>query len=230
MRKNNSQNNKADSLIIFLRNPKSGQVKTRLAKTTSSEFATKFYKLCAEHIVQTTKGISGINRLAFYSDQREKKEVKSWLGGKFSFISQVGDDLGSRMKNAFNRVFSLGSEKVIIIGTDIPELSEGFLKNAFRVLDKNDVVIGPSKDGGYYLLGIKKIYAELFDGINYSTSSVLSETIKRIKDLGLSCHLLPILSDVDTEEDLIDWMNSGSNTSLKKEIKLAYKSIREKQL
>jgi len=230
MRNKYSQNNKTDSLIIFLRHPKNGQVKTRLAKTTLQDFATRFYKLCAEHIIQTTKEFSGINRFAFYSDQSEKKEVISWLGDKFLFMPQEGDDLGSRMKSAFNRVFSLGSKKVIIIGTDIPELSEGLLKDAFRALVKNDVVLGPSKDGGYYLLGIKKMYSELFDGIEYSTTVVLSETIKRIKNLGLSYHLLPVLSDVDTEEDLIDWMGSNSNTSFKKEIKLSYKSIREKQL
>jgi rSAM/selenodomain-associated transferase 1 len=230
MTKNNSQNNKGNSLIIFLKHPKNGQVKTRLAKTTSQDFATKFYKLCAEHIIQTIKEISDINRFAFYSNQSEKKEVESWLGSDLLFMPQEGDDLGSRMKNAFNSVFSLGSEKVIIIGTDIPELSKELLAEAFDHLNKNEVVLGPSKDGGYYLLGIKKIYPELFDGIEYSTSSVLSDTIKRIKDLGLSYHLLPVLSDVDTEEDLIEWMGRSSNTSLKKEINLAYKPIREKQL
>lgn len=230
MSKNNSQNNKTNSLIIFLKHPKNGQVKTRLAKTTMQDFATKFYTLCAEHIIQTTEEISGINRFAFYSNQSDKKEVTSWLGKEFLFVPQKGDDLGSRMKNAFNNVFSLGSEKVIIIGTDIPELSKELLKDAFSALDKSDVALGPSKDGGYYLLGIKQMYSELFDGIEYSTSSVFSDTIKRIKELGLSYHLLPVLSDVDTEEDLIEWINNGSNTSLKKEINLAYKSIREKQL
>jgi hypothetical protein len=230
MRNNNSQNNKTDSLIIFLRHPKNGQVKTRLAKKTSQDFATKFYKSCAEHIIQTTKKVSSINRFVFYSDQSQKKDVISWLGDKFIFIPQDGDNLGSRMKNAFNYVFNIRAQKTIIIGTDIPELNKELLKDAFSYLDKNDVVIGPSKDGGYYLLGIKKMYPELFDGIEYSTSSVLSETIVRVKDAELSYHLLPVLSDVDTKEDLIDWMNSSSNTSLKKEINLAYKSTQENQL
>jgi len=230
MRNYNSRKNKTDSLIIFLRHPKNGQVKTRLAKTTSQEFATKFYKLCAEQIIQTTKDISGINRFAFYSNQSEKKEVISWWGDKFSFISQEGDDLGTRMKNAFDKVFSTGSPKVIIIGTDIPELSKKIIFDAFNHLDENDVAIGPSRDGGYYLLGIKNMHSKLFDGIEYSTSSVLNETITKVKELGLSFQLLPVLSDVDTEEDLIDWMNSSSNTSFKKEIKISYKSIREKQL
>lgn len=230
MRNNNSQNNNTDSLIIFLRHPKNGQVKTRLAKTTSKDFAIKFYKQCAEKIFHTTKEILGINRLAFYSNQSEKKEVVAWLGDEFLFIPQEGDDLGSRMKNAFNNAFNIGSEKVIIIGTDIPELSIVIIKDAFSALNKNDVVIGPSKDGGYYLLGLNKMHSELFDEIEYSTSLVLSETIARIKDLGLSYHLLPVLSDVDTEADLIDWINSNSHASFKKEITLAYKSIQENQL
>lgn len=215
---------KTDSVIIFLRYPRNGQVKTRLAKTTSSEFATNFYKACAENLVRITKKISSINRFAFFSNKAESEEIKSWLGGKLFYAHQEGDDLGSRMKNAFEKVFSTGSQKVIIIGTDIPDLSKELICNAFNSLDTNDVVIGPSEDGGYYLLGVKKMHAKLFERIEYSTSSVLSETLARVKDLNLTYHLLPVLPDIDTEEDLINWLNSNVSTTIKNEIKLAYKT------
>lgn len=215
---------KTDSIIIFLRYPRIGQVKTRLAKTTSSEFAATFYKSCAENLVNITKRISSINRFAFFSNKKEKEKIKSWLGGKLFYAHQEGDDLGSRMKKAFEKVFSTGSQKVIIIGTDIPDLSKELICDAFNSLKTNDVVIGPSEDGGYYLLGVKKMYIKLFEGIEYSTSSVLSETLARVKDLNLTYHLLPVLSDIDTEEDLLNWLNNDVSTSIKAEIKLAYKT------
>jgi len=103
-----------DSIIIFLRYQKNGQVKSRLAKTTSSGFAQNFYKVCAENLVKTVKKIPGVNRFAFYSDKNEKKDVIKWLGNKLFFAPQEGSDLGLRMKNAFEKVFSTGGEKVML--------------------------------------------------------------------------------------------------------------------
>ncbi|AFH49681.1 Hypothetical protein IALB_1975 [Ignavibacterium album JCM 16511] len=214
-----------NALIIFLRFPKTGEVKTRLAKTTSTDFAVKFYKSCAENIVKNVKKISGINRFAFYSNEDEKEKITKWLGSKLFYSPQQGADLGTRMKNAFQKVFSTGAKKAIIIGTDVPDLSIDIITNAFNLLDSNDAVIGPAKDGGYYLLGIKKMYSELFDGIEYSTDKVFSETLDRMEKLNLSYQLLPELQDIDTEEDLIRWLNESNHHDIKKEIKLAYETI-----
>ncbi len=200
-----------------------GQVKTRLAKTTSSEFALNFYKLCAENLIRNIKKIPSLNRFVFYSNKNEKTEIINWLGSKLFFAPQEGDDLGSRMKNAFEKVFSAGSLKVIIVGTDIPDLSKEVIKNAFELLDSNDVVIGPAKDGGYYLFGMKKMHFELFERIEYSTSTVLSETLLRTKELNLTYHLLPELRDIDTEDDLLNWLNHDYSNPIKKNVKLAYK-------
>ncbi len=221
----NTSKSKTDSIIIFLRYPKNGKVKTRLAKTTSSEFATNFYKSCAENLVNITKRISSINRFVFFSNENEREEIKSWLGNKLFYAHQEGDDLGIRMKNAFEKVFSTGAEKVIIIGTDIPDLSAEIINKAFEYLDSSDIVIGPSKDGGFYLLGMKKMYAGLFEEIEYSTAEVFSETLARIKELKLSCQLLPELQDIDTEEDLLRWLNESNENNIKKDIKLAYETI-----
>lgn len=211
-----------DSIIIFARYPKLGQVKTRLAKTTSPEFALKFYKSCAEILVKNIKKIRSINRFVFYSNKDDKTQTINWLGNKLFFAPQEGDDLGTKMKNAFNKVFSTGSQKVIIVGTDIPDLSKKIIIQALDSLEKFDVVIGPAKDGGYYLLGIRKMHSELFEGIEYSTSLVLSETLIRVKELKLSYYLLPELLDIDTEENLIQWLNDDYENPIKREIKLVY--------
>ena len=219
---NKKLNKRTDSIIVFIRYPSKGKVKTRLAKTTSSELALKFYKSCAENLVRNIKKIPSINRFIFYSDKTKKKGIISWLGNKLFFASQEGDDLGIRMKNAFEKVFNSGSQKVIIVGTDIPDLSKEIVIKAFKLLDSNDVVIGPSKDGGYYLLGMKKMNAQLFEGIQYSTSSVLNETLIKIKKLKLAYHLLPELIDIDTEENLVTWLNDDYKNPIKKNIRLAY--------
>lgn len=219
------RNKKKKSLIIFLRYPKAGQVKTRLAKTTSSQFALSFYKTSVEKIISDVKKTGGINRFAFYSNKDEKKLVENWLGGKLIFAAQVGDNLGERMKNAFEKVFSTGSEKVVIIGTDVPDLSKDIIEEALRILDDKDIVIGPSKDGGYYLLGMKKMYPQLFDGIEFSTDSVLRNTLNEIEKLKLNYQTLPQLQDIDTEEDLITWLNNNRTNVIKTNISLAYKAI-----
>ncbi len=214
-----------NSLIIFLRYPENGNVKTRLAKTTSSDFATSFYKTCAEKIVNEVKKIKSINRFAFYSNKEEKTKVEKWLGSKLFFSPQEGKSLGERMQNAFAKVLSTGAKKVVIVGTDVPDLSAEIIREAFKKLDDSDIVIGPSKDGGYYLIGMKKMYPELFSGIKFSTNTVFSETIGQIRTLGLSYYTLPELQDIDTEEDLIRWLNGSNENSIKNEIKLAYETI-----
>lgn len=224
MYNNTISKTKTDSLIIFLRYPKIGKVKTRLAKTTSSEFALRFYKSCAENLINNVKKIPKVNRFVFYSNKNEKDEITNWLGGKLFFAHQEGDDLGSRMKNAFEKVFTTGAKKVIIVGTDIPDLSNDIILKAFEYLDRNEFVIGPSRDGGYYLLGMKKSYPILFEDIEFSTSSVYAKTIKKINEIKLNFHILPELQDIDTETDLQQWLNSSSVNSIKDSIKLSYET------
>lgn len=219
---------KTNSLILFLRYPTAGEVKTRLAKTTSPEFAVKFYKDCAEKIIQITKRMRRINRFAFFSNKHEASLVSKWLGSKFFFAPQEGDDLGLRMHNAFEKVFSTGAEKIVIVGTDIPDLSKEIIEDAFSSLDDNDIVIGPSNDGGYYLLGMKKMYPQLFNGIEFSVNDVLTNTIHRVEELNLRFHLLPELQDIDTETDLLNWFQLDGTSKLKNEIELIYNTKKER--
>ncbi|MDR3666677.1 MAG: TIGR04282 family arsenosugar biosynthesis glycosyltransferase [Ignavibacteriaceae bacterium] len=195
------------SLIVFLRYPEKGKVKTRLAATTSEEFAQQWYRKCVDKIMSEIDKIPNIETNIFYSDRKEKEKVIKWLGNKFIYHHQEGTDLGEKMQNAFFNVFSHNSGKVIIIGTDIPDLNQNILTNAFELLDKNDIVLGPSVDGGYYLLGMNRLHNSLFEGIEFSTSTVLSETISKIDKLGLTFSILPKLQDIDIEDDLIKWQN-----------------------
>ena len=195
------------SLIVFLRYPVKGKVKTRLAKTTSKDFALQWYKSCVDKIIGEINKIPGIETNIFYSESNERDKVIKWLGSNFIYSHQEGKDLGERMQNAFFSVFSHNSGKVIIIGTDIPDLNQNIIIDAFERLDTNDIVLGPSIDGGYYLLGMNRLHNSLFEGIEYSTPTVLSETISKIDKLGLTFSLLPQLQDIDLEDDLMKWQN-----------------------
>ena len=132
------------------------------------------------------------------------------------------------MYNAFKKAIEKGSENTIIIGTDIPDISSEIIKRALKALENTDVVIGPSNDGGYYLLGMKKLYKDLFIGIEWSRDSVLHNTIERLNNLNLSYSMLPELIDIDTEEDLKMWLadNTGTKTTqLKAKVESLYLTI-----
>lgn len=187
------------ALIIFAKNPVYGKVKTRLAATIGNDAALSFY----QDLLKFTQAVTchlPLNKIVYYSDYIEEKDI--WDNTVYTKLLQAGDDLGIRMKNAVDHAFKEGNEKAVIIGTDCPEISSVILMNAFAYLDTYDVVLGPAKDGGYYLLGMKKLCGELFDDIHWSTAFVLQETIEVCLRQNLRHYLLPVLSDVDEEKDL----------------------------
>lgn len=183
-------------LIIFIKNPIEGKVKTRLAATIGNKKALEIYLKLVNHTLSVAKEVNAEIHL-FFSDAIimeypfENKNI------------QNGNDLGERMKNAFHQVFDLEKSKTIIIGTDCPGLNAAILKQAFLSLEKTDLVIGPAYDGGYYLLGMSTYHPQLFDQISWSTNEVLKQTKKLSMDNNLSFTELKILSDIDTEDDLI---------------------------
>ncbi len=203
------------ALIVFIKYPTNGNVKTRLAADYDETFATEFYKLCVEKIINEFKSdiLTGTDIHIFCSSIKEIDQTKQWLGEEFIYKFQFGKDLGMRMQNAFGEVFQMGYKEVVIIGTDIPELNIEIINNSFNLLNKFDSVIGPSQDGGYYLLGIKQNQPEIFDGVNWSTGQVLNETIQRLNSQNFSFYLLEKLIDVDTAEDLTCWVQSQGNNS-----------------
>ncbi len=219
------------ALIIFARSPELGKVKTRLSESLGDDFALTFYKLCAEHIFEECKRL-GKNNTApylFFTGKDDEDVMNKWVGTSFVYSLQTGKNLGQRMENAFNKVFTNGAKKAIIIGTDVPDIKFTLIENAFNQLDTHDVVIGPSMDGGYYLLGMKKVYNFLFDNISWSTNSVFAETVKKIESNKLKYKVLEKMYDIDTEEDLRKWLsldNSPKNNSIKDKILNELKDLR----
>ena len=143
------------------------------------------------------------NKAVFYSDYVDRED--KWNDAIYQKFVQKGTDLGARMQNAFEHGFDLGYSKIAIIGTDNLELTSTIIEESFKLLDQNDCVIGPANDGGYYLIGLKKLWPELFINKTWSTPSVLPDTLNDLKSLCLNYELLAELNDIDTEEDWIKY-------------------------
>jgi len=190
-----------DTLIVFFKYPQPGLVKTRLAENIGLESAALLYKELTELILKNTE-FGNYQRVLFYTPQNKKPEILKWLGEGSNLSPQDGNGLGQRLANAFKLVFSRGARKVIVIGTDSPSVDREIIQEAFKKLDKFQCVIGPSSDGGYYLLGLGSENSKVFEGIDWSTSRVLEQTKQRLKDLGLSFTCLREEFDIDTRVDL----------------------------
>lgn len=186
-------------LLIFYRNPELGKVKTRLAATLGDEKALSVYLKLAEHTRKITQGLVA-DKLVFYSHAVVHKDL--WDEAVYQKAEQAGENLGERMLHAFQYGFDKGYKHICIIGTDCLELNQEIIEKAFLSLSQHDTVLGPAKDGGYYLLGMKRLNADFFLDKTWSTQTVTHDTLRDMLRLKLSVHLLPLLSDVDVEDDL----------------------------
>jgi len=188
-----------DRLIIFVKNLEKGQVKTRLAADLGDEQAMNIYHKLLIYTREITKQLNA-DKMVYYSEAIDNNDL--WDNMLFGKRLQNGTDLGERMQNAFAEAFAEGKQRVIIIGSDCLELETYMIKEAFAVLENNDVVIGPAKDGGYYLLGMKKFFPTLFEDKEWSTPDLLMDTILDLKKMNGKYYLLKTLNDIDTAEDL----------------------------
>ncbi len=188
----------SSALIIFIKNPKLGNVKTRLASTVGKSNALHIYKQLLKY-THAMSLVVNAERFLFYDDIIAQGD--EWENKFFTKQIQLGNDLGEKMNNAFYQTL-LKFKKAVIIGSDCFDLSASVINEAFQLLENNDVVIGPAKDGGYYLLGMKELHQTLFKNISWSTPEVLEQTITICKKQELSYCLLPTLSDIDVEDDL----------------------------
>ncbi|WP_281847282.1 TIGR04282 family arsenosugar biosynthesis glycosyltransferase [Olleya namhaensis] len=184
-------------IITFTRNPELGKVKTRLAKTIGEASALAIYIKLLEHTESVLRNIDS-DKAVYYSVKIRENDL--WDSNIYQKHQQFGDDLGIRMQNAFKAGFDAGYSKIVIVGSDLHDLQPKHITQAFDALDTSDVTIGPAEDGGYYLLGMKTLYKDVFENKNWGTESVFDDTIKNLKNE--SVFLLEQLNDVDTYEDI----------------------------
>jgi len=191
-------------LMIFVKNPELGKVKTRLAQSIGDEKALAVYN----NLLNKTGKVSSTvrsDKAVFYSEFVDDDDF--WNNYLYQKYIQEGDDLGDKMKNAFSLAFERGYNQVVIIGSDCPELTTAIIEQAFESLDEKDVTIGPALDGGYYLLGMSQLHKELFLNKQWSSENVLLDTLLDLKAKNISYELLETLSDVDYEADLASLKN-----------------------
>ena len=186
-------------LLIFTRNPELGKCKTRLAATVGNETALDIYKFLLTHTASVTKNLD-FDKQVYYSEEVWEDDV--WDAEIFSKKLQQGIDLGERMHNAFKEGFKDGYKKICIIGSDMYDLSQANLEDAFTKLEENDFVIGPAEDGGYYVLGMKMFNEQLFQDKAWGTGNVLKHTLENLE--GKKFAELPTRNDVDLYEDIKD--------------------------
>ncbi len=194
-------------VIVFLKSPEKGQVKTRLSRLSGMFNETDVLRLYKGFVIDILDILSDIpdKMICFWPPQKEN-EIKHWLSNENRFLAQHGETLGKRMANAFEDVFEQGYTKALLIGTDIPELDETIIENAYHGLESNDAVIGPSTDGGYYLIGFTKdkFSVNLFKGIDWSSNAVLDQTLEKMAENSIHYKKMTTLNDIDTPQDLID--------------------------
>lgn len=192
-----------ECLIIFTRYPEPGKTKTRLIPVLGAEGAAKLQRQMTEQKLAEAKKLQSINSVSFeiHFTGGNQQLMQNWLGN-LTYKQQSEGDIGCRMAAAFQTAFEAGMSRVVLIGIDCPDLKVELMVDAFQALNKHDLVLGPAKDGGYYLIGLNYLISELFIDISWSTEKVLEQTKNISQKLELAIAYLPILSDIDRPEDL----------------------------
>ena len=204
------------ALIIFTRNPELGKCKTRLAKTIGDPAALEIYRYMLQHTANVAKEIAA-DRFVFYSESIQKNDI--WDSNIFRKKLQQGNDLGTKMENAFLDLFQMAYEKIVIIGSDLLDLESHHVNLAFETLHSNEVVIGPATDGGYYLLGLSKMNNFIFNNKPWSQSNLLEETLTELRNHKITFTTLETLNDIDTFEDLSTSKHYISNKDLQQKVR-----------
>lgn len=200
-------------LGLFAKQPTPGQVKTRLAAATSAEWAAAVASAFLVDTIERLATVEARRILAFAPDDAEPY-FRKLVSNRFTLIPQGDGDLGQRMAAFFTAQFCEGADQVVLLGTDSPTVPLAFVEQAFQELEQDDVVLGPATDGGYYLVGCARRLPPIFEGIVWSSSHVLTDTVARLAGPSWRLALLPPWYDVDT---LDDWrMLQGHLAALRK--------------
>jgi hypothetical protein len=204
------------AILVFLRAPEPGKVKTRLAKDLGAKLAFSLYTLFVNDTLNALNTLAIPVRICFYPSTG-KDVVTSWLGTAYTYWCQSGDNLGQRMERAFVRAFESGVDKAVLIGTDIPDLPGRIIKEALNALGSHDATIGPSVDGGYYLIGFTAtgFLPAIFNGLHWGHADVFARTMEIFNSHKRSVHRLPVWQDIDELADLLAYAkrNAGNNTA-----------------
>ncbi len=206
------------AVAIMAKAPQPGQVKTRLCPPLSPDEAAQLYRCFLLDKIAQVNGLQGAAPVISYAPDDSKPAFKDLTPPHFALIPQRGDDLGARLKCTFDQLFRQGYSRVIVIDSDTPTLPTAYLEQALRLIAvrENDVVLGPTEDGGYYLIGLRRSHHELFEGMPWSTAQVFPETKSRSERSGLTVACTNPWFDVDTPDDLtrliasLDHLQAGS--------------------
>ena len=195
------------AVVVFARAPHLGKVKTRLAASVGVDEALRIYCELAEGVMRTLESASDCQVTVCCTPDHAIPEVRDWLGRNGIAVEGQGSgDLGARMAAALERQLAAGAQKVVVVGTDCPEMDSQIISDAFHALDVADVVFGPANDGGYYLVGAKRSVPALFRDVSWSTEHTLAESLRHAATNQYSVRLLAPLADIDTEADWRAWV------------------------
>ncbi len=217
--------NNTNCILFFVKYPEKGKVKTRISAQIGESPAVSLYRNFILDLLTTLNKIEVPLYICYYP-RNSKRKFFDWLGTEYNYMLQKGRNLGEKMKNAFFQVFKNDYDKVIVMGSDSPDLTREIIIQALSSLETNDVVIGPSFDGGYYLLGFRKntFYPYVFKGIKWSTNSVFENTINILNKKGYKIKILNKWQDIDIVDDLKILIDRNRKTEFKNSKTIKYLS------
>ena len=196
-------------LLLLVKYPQKGYVKTRLTQKLDAHFVSELYKHMVEDVISSIERTQ-LPLCIYYTPKYQLPRLQAWLGTKHRFLPQKGTHLGSRLQHGMQSLMQSGFTSVIALASDVPDLSPNILRTAAKALDHSDLVIGPCNDGGYYLIGFTKnsYHPKYFTNIPWSTSEVFTKTLNNAKQTGVKTNILPQKQDIDTLHDLQTFIHS----------------------
>lgn len=203
-------------VLLMVRLPVLGRVKTRLASAIGNKHALELYR-CFVHDTLGTLDSLTASLMVCFTPAEGRTDMVRWLGKERTYLAQQGKDLGERMHAAFTQAFARGYDRVLLVGSDIPDLSAPILEQGFAALMEHDACLAPARDGGYYCIGFTRTgyCSDVFHNMVWSRANVFARTCRRLKRSGTSLHLLPMAHDVDTLHDLAGfWQRSATKAPL----------------
>lgn len=204
-------------LIMLAKYPEKGKVKSRLILEGYEGLTVDLYRCFVEDLIERLS-TGNYSFLIAYDPPEKKNDFIKLFGDGFSCLPQKGEDLGVRMYRVFTDCFSSGFLSAVIIGSDSPDLPREIIEEAFRSLNEHGAVIGPTWDGGYYLIGFSRdfISEHVFENIQWSTADVFEETMRRFHEAGISVHVLPAWRDIDTKDDVYSLIKDSEGSDFGK--------------